>query len=89
MNNQALMLSIFALVFTIYSFWWMNWRRGKLIVGIPRSYAAFGSKDERIILEFPFDFINTGPLPIIIRNLRLLILNEESQAPLTFTATVK
>ena len=89
MENSAILISILALIFTIYSFWWMNWRRGKLIVGIPRSYAAFSSKDGILVLEFPFDFFNNGPLPIIIRNMRLVILNEESDIPLTFTAIVK
>jgi len=36
----ALFISVFALLFTIFSFWWMNWRRGKIIVGSPRSFAA-------------------------------------------------
>ena len=89
MDSPAIWISIFALFFTIYSFWWMNWRKGRLIVGIPRSYAAYGSKDGILIMEFPFDFFNNGPLPIIIRNMKLVMLNEESDIPLTFTAIVK
>ena len=89
LENPAILISILALSFTIYSFWWMNWRRGKLIVGCPRSYAAYGSKDSILVLEFPFDFFNNGPLPIIIRNMRLVILDEELDIPLTFTAIVK
>ena len=89
MNNPAIIISILALFFTIYSFWWMNWRRGKLIVGTPRAYAAFCSKDSMMVLEFPFDFFNNGPLPIILRNLRLVLVDEEKIKPLTFTAIVK
>jgi hypothetical protein len=88
MENPAIWISIFALIFTIYSFWWMNWRQGKLIVGTPRSYAACGTKGAKLFLEFPFDFYNKGPLPIIIRNMRLLILNDDSDIPLIFTAVV-
>jgi len=34
-NIVALFISVFALLFIIFSFWWMNWRRGKIIVGLP------------------------------------------------------
>ena len=89
MNNPAIIISICALLFTVFSFWWMNWRRGKLHVTIPRSFAAIGAKDARMVLEFPFVFFNNGPMPIIVQNLRLLFIQEENPHPLNFTATVK
>lgn len=89
MNNPALIISILALFFTIFSFWWMNWRKGKLHVGTPRSYAAFGSLEARMVLEFPFVFFNDGPMPIIVQNLRLVFSDEKQTQPLIFMATVK
>jgi len=89
MNNPALIISISALIFTIFSFWWMNWRKGKLQIGTPRSYAAFGSLEGRMVLEFPFVFFNDGPLPIIVQNLRLIFSQEIEKHPLNFIATVK
>lgn len=89
MNNPALLISILALLFTIFSFWWMNWRKGKLIVGSPRTFAAFGSLEGKMVLEFPFVFFNNGPTPIIIQNLRLIFAEEKEPYPLGFNATVK
>ena len=87
MNYAALIISILALSFTIFSFWWMNWRTGRLRVGMPRSYAAFASANS-LILEFPLVFFNDGPTPIVVENLRVIILDEALAKPLSFTATV-
>ena len=89
MNDPALIISILALLFTVFSFWWMNWRKGKLHVGSPRSFAAFGSMDRKMVLEFPFVFFNDGPTPIIVQNLRLIFCEEQPPRPLNFIATVK
>ncbi len=89
MNYTALVISILALLFTVFSFWWMNWRTGKLHVGSPRTFAAFGSQEGRMVLEFPFVFFNDGPIPIFVQNLRLLFLQEPQPRPLNFIATVK
>jgi hypothetical protein len=86
-NNSAIIISVLALLFTIFSFWWMNWRRGGLFVGAPRSYAAIGSEGIAV-LEFPFIFFNNGPIPIFIQNLQVIILNGENPRPFVFTATV-
>lgn len=88
-NYTALAISILALLFTVFSFWWMNWRTGKLHVGIPRTYAAYSTQEGRMLLEFPFIFFNDGPTPIFVQNLRLLFLDEAQPRPLVFTATVK
>jgi hypothetical protein len=87
--EPAMVISILALLFTIYSFWWMNWRRGRLHVGEPRSYAARGSKEAKLVVEIPLVFFNDGPIPRIVRNLRLVPIEEEISVPLVFTATVK
>ena len=89
MNYPALIISVLALLFTIFSFWWMNWRTGKLHVSPPRTYAALGSLEARMVLEFPFIFFNDGPMPIIVQNLRLIFSDEKQHLPLIFMATVK
>jgi hypothetical protein len=67
----------------------MNWRAGYIIVGPPRSFAAFGSQDEALILELPLVFFNRGATPMLVQNLRLRIEDEPSdKRPLTFIATV-
>jgi hypothetical protein len=86
----ALIISSLALIFTITAFWWMNWRRGKLIVGKPRSYAARGSQTENLIIALPLVFFNDGAAAIVVQNLRLLLLDEGSNTrPLFFNATLE
>jgi len=87
-NNPTIIISVLALIFTVYSFWWMNYRRGKIHVGIPRSYAAMGSEEGLLVVEFPFIFFNSGKLPLFIQNLQVVIHIDEQQLPLDFTATV-
>jgi hypothetical protein len=88
-NYPALIISSLALLFTIFSFWWMNWRRGKLIVVEPRSYAARGSQSESLIITIPIVFYNNGAAAIVVQNLRLLLLDEgHDTTPLFFNATI-
>ncbi|MBN1567922.1 MAG: hypothetical protein JXA73_08735 [Acidobacteria bacterium] len=84
-NYPALIISILALLFTVFSFWWMNWRTGKLIIAPPRSFAAIGSR-EHMIIEIPLVFFNTGPMPIVIQNMRLFL--PDYKLHLSFMATV-
>ena len=61
MSSAALLISTFALFFTIFSFWWMNWRKGKIIVGPPRSFAATSKgENDQLVVQLPFVFYNEG-----------------------------
>lgn len=82
---SAIFISIFALLFTTFSFWWQNWRSGKIVVGAPRTYAAFADKN-KVVMHLPFVFFNNGPKPKLIENLRIEL--EGYPAPLVFNATV-
>jgi hypothetical protein len=86
MWQPALVISIAALLFTVFSFWWMNWRPGKLSVGRPRSYAAIGSASGKVLVEVPLVFFNRGASPVLVQNLRLHI--EGGGTPLRFNALV-
>ncbi len=87
-DRTALIIGIAALLFTIFSFWWMNWRRGRLKVSNIRTYAASGSGN-KVLVELPLIFFNTGAIPILIENIRLR-LNSIGKEELTlpFNATV-
>jgi hypothetical protein len=85
----ALIISILALVFTIFSFWWMNWRRGKLIVGPPRSYAMAAQKEGLLLVRIPLVFYNDGAATQVVQNLRLTLeQNDIKSEAMKFTATV-
>ncbi|MBN1618406.1 hypothetical protein JW887_03625 [Candidatus Dojkabacteria bacterium] len=66
----------------------MSWRKGKIRTSKPRSYAACGSADGKLIIEIPIVFISTGARPIIVQNLRLVIPHQKQQ-PLAFNAIVE
>jgi hypothetical protein len=70
MSAIALAVSVFAPAFTTYSFWWMNWRKGKLEIGNIRTYAAVSS-GKKLLIELPIIFFNSGALPVLVENLRL------------------
>lgn len=79
-----ILVAVAALAFAIGSFWWMNGRTGRLTVtGAPASYAAT-TQSGRLILLFPFVFYNSGPVPYVVRNLRLRFRDEPNGIPLSF-----
>jgi hypothetical protein len=89
MDVAAIVIGFCALLFTFFSFYWMNWRKGKLVVGMPRCYAANSLAQGTLVLEFPFVFFNDGPTPIFVQNLRLIFTDEKPHKPLVFTATAE
>jgi hypothetical protein len=70
-----------ALVFTVGSFYWMNWRKGKLIVGPPSTYGITCSAN-RLIVELPFIFFNNGATTKVIHNLRLTLEQNGEKSPI-------
>lgn len=85
----AVIVSCAALLFGIASFYWMNWRKGKLRVSGPQlGFGAHGSKDGHLVIIVPIVFFNDGASPIIVEDLRLFFLTEADQRPLRFTATL-
>lgn len=82
MESPALVVSALALLFTILSFWWMNWRKGKLIVGPPRSFAAVAQGgNETLIVQLPLVFYNDGAAALTVQNLRLLLQQDDRTSP--------
>src|SRR4030065_2147483 len=89
MSVTALALSIFALTFTIFSFWWMNWRKGSLKISNIRTYAAVSSQN-KLLIELPIIFFNPGALPVLVDNLRLIFPDRGGpHTALFFNATVE
>jgi hypothetical protein len=79
----AILIALAALLFTIFSFWWMNWRVGSLQVTVPSTYGA-SSSSGRLTMLLPLVFFNTGPVPYVVRNLRLRFADEPNGVPLDF-----
>jgi len=85
MESPALVISILALLFTVFSFWWMNWREGRLIVGPPRAFAATAQPgDGLLIVQLPLVFYNSGALALVVENLRLTLEHTEGHSPILY-----
>jgi hypothetical protein len=59
-----------ALVFTVASFWWSNWRRGRLRVDRPRTFAYHEDQKNSMIL-LPLAITNTGARIILVTAVRI------------------
>jgi hypothetical protein len=58
-----------ALLFAVFSFWWLYARRGKLEATVPHSYAVANASNG-FRLRFPIGVYNTGARALIVRDLR-------------------
>ncbi len=65
------LIPLFALVFTIAAFWWVFLRTGKITTAAPDTYATPPGPTLR--LRFPFVLLNTGAVPIVVADLRLIV----------------
>jgi hypothetical protein len=88
-KNSGTILALIGLMWAIGTFWWMNWRKGRIITSIPRTYAAVSQgMSEMLLVRLPLVFYNTGAATIIIQNLRLTLeQNKRKSAILYFNRT--
>ena len=87
MSNTAIIISVCALFFTIYSFWWMNWRIGKLNVSYIKHIGIYNDPS-KFYIELPLIFFNTGALPVVVESLRLIFFDKNNlKHSLHFNAT--
>jgi hypothetical protein len=66
----AIFISLLALGFTIFSFWYQNTRQGKIQLIGPQFISGRYS-NRKLEIKIPVVFRNTGPRPIVLSGLRL------------------
>jgi len=78
--TPSVFIAILALLFTISSFWWIQVRRGRIMIYPPSTYAgSFGS--DKLVLILPLVLYNTGPAPLVVLGLRMRIDRNTRDAP--------
>jgi len=65
------LIPVLALLLTLAAFWWVFLRRGRLVTAAPDTYATPPGPTLR--LRFPFVLLNTGAVPIVVADLRLIV----------------
>lgn len=84
----TVLLALGGLLWAFLSFYFLHWRKGKLVVSGPRSYmAAVAPSRNRIIVDLPLTFYNDGAAPIVIQNLSLELLQGDHTHRVRFNAT--
>jgi hypothetical protein len=84
----AVIVAATALLFSIASFWWINARRGKVVVPEPHAFVLAGKDSTVLILRFPLVLFNSGAVANVIRGLQLRLPGEgHSVLPLPWRGT--
>lgn len=66
------LVPLLALAFAVASFWWLWLRKGRLRSVPPRVYAGF-FRGQDVALRLPLALYNTGPTPILVADLRVMV----------------
>lgn len=71
-GDMALGLAAFSLLFTVFSFWWLQARTGRLIGYAPATFTSHIS-NKSISVRIPVVTYNSGARGRIVRELRLVL----------------
>lgn len=84
----GILISVFALLFAVGSFWWLQMRRGRLKGFAPHSFAAFIDGSLILFLRLPILMYNSGAAPIVVLDMYLRFPDEPRSAiPLPWRRT--
>lgn len=82
---MTIAIALFALLFTISSFWWLNARPGRLVGSRPCEFSMFlDQKGSRF--RIPLVIYNTGAWTMVVESLRLSIIGSDA-SPLEWIST--
>lgn len=73
------LLPILAIAFTVFSFWWLNARKGR-IEGVGPQYVFGCYKDNKLQIQLPVALRNTGPQAIVVSGFRVRFLSSERES---------
>ena len=78
------LISLLALTFSVLTFWHVNQRKGRLFSTDPITYQCRNSDPEDIVIRVPLVLTNTGPVGIVIADIRANISGRDFQAHLVW-----
>lgn len=70
-KNSGAVIAVFALLFTVGSWWWLHARKGNLKVADVHNFSGYVNTDS-LIIRLPLLFENPGARPRVVRYLRLI-----------------
>ncbi|MFI6904902.1 hypothetical protein ACIBKY_26815 [Nonomuraea sp. NPDC050394] len=77
--TSAAIIAACALAFTLVSFWWLHVRQGRLKSFEPTTFGAMTERT-RAHIRLPVVLFNSGPKPIIVRDLQLRLASGSGKA---------
>jgi hypothetical protein len=78
--DAGVVISVLALAFTVFSFWWIQVRTGHLVAYEPQTYAGY-LKQNGFRLRLPLTIYDTGAKALVATDLRVLFIREKVAVP--------
>jgi len=81
----TVIISLLASGFGLFNFWYGNWRRGKIIVSNPISYALVLENDnpkneDKLTMFIPLIFLNSGSTTHFVEDVRLILQQNDNKS---------
>jgi len=81
----TVVISLLALGFGLFNFWYGNWRKGKLIVSDPLSYALVfetdkPTREDKLMMFFPLILLNDGGITQFVQDIHVILHQNDLQS---------
>jgi len=76
MTAVSIVLSISALLFTLFSFWYLHARRGRVVASEPFTWSGYSREDGDARIRLPLALANSGPVGLTISDLRATLTGD-------------
>lgn len=71
-------IALLALAFTLFSFWWVQLRPGRLQITAPITFSSVFKSNSDLALFLPLVLRNPGAVPLVVRDLEVRLIDAPS-----------